>query len=284
MTRNRNSLLSDIAFLLFIVLCYACIIFIAGDSGMYVENLFFLHFALLFAVITYFTTVLTGLVLNILFIFGYGSYILYQTVVQGTPVGANSYFWLVITPLFTLVIWMVTLANRQLQAENDQLQRQAARLATIDEGTDLKNIRSFHKDVTVFSGISVRYQIPLTLLVIKVKYWNELRRMIDAVQLSEAIYDVSRISQASIRTNDVLYLLDKEDATWGLLLFTDREGSKVVIDRIKQSLLQFNTQDFADKYKIELNLKIGAVQYDPDVIESPLDFIARAKKQLEYDV
>ncbi|MEY9094549.1 diguanylate cyclase domain-containing protein [Paenibacillus sp. RC84] len=281
---NRSSLLSDIAFLALLVLCNVCVAFTAGDPNRYVENLIFLNLAFFFVVVTYFTTVTAGLILNIVFIFGYGTYILYETVTRGETIGVSTYFWLIMTPVLTVVIWLFTTATRQLQAENDDLQKQKARLATLDERTDLKNSIAFRKDASVFAGISTRYNIPLTLLVIKVKYWNEIRPLIGDEQLAEAIIDVSKISQASIRTNDALYLLDKEDATWGLLLFTDRDGVKVVMERIKQSLEEFNTRDFAQKYKVDLSLKMGAVQYQADKIDSPIDFIVQAKKQLEYDV
>ncbi|GKS11662.1 diguanylate cyclase domain-containing protein [Paenibacillus chitinolyticus] len=281
---NRSSLLSDIAFLVLLVLCNVCVAFTAGDPNKYVENLIFLNLAFFFVIVTYFTTVTAGLILNIVFIFGYGTYILYETVTRGETIGVSTYFWLIMTPVLTVVIWLFTTATRQLQAENDDLQKQKARLATLDERTDLKNSIAFRKDANVFAGISTRYNIPLTLLVIKVKYWNEIRPLIGDEQLAEAIIDVSKISQASIRTNDALYLLDKEDATWGLLLFTDRDGVKVVMERIKQSLEEFNTREFAQKYKVDLSLKMGAIQYQAETIQSPIDFIVQAKKQLEYDV
>lgn len=284
MRRRRSSLWSDVAFLLFLVLCYVTILYVAADPNRYMENLFFLNIAFLLAVITYFTNVTAGLVLNVAFIFAYGGYILYRSVTGGEAIGTGSYYWMLLAPLLTLAVWLFTWESRQLQEENDDLKEQKERLATLDESTDLKTTLAFQKDLSVFAGISERYGIPLTLVVIRVKYWNEMRRFIRADQLSDAILDISKISQASIRTNDTLYLLDRENVTWGLLLFTDREGAKIVMERIRSSLTQFNTQDFADKYKVQLNLKIGAVAYDKSKVESAIDFVAQAQRQLEYDV
>lgn len=284
MRRNRSSLISDVAFLGFLVLIYICAVFIAGDPDHYTQNIIILNVAFLLAVITYFTNVTVGLVLNLAFIFLYGFFVLYQTVSEGATIGVNTYFWLLMTPLLTVAVWIFTLGSRQLQEENAVLQKKAARLASVDENTDLRNSVSFQKDAVLFSGISTRYKIPLTLLVVKVKYWNEIRRLIPEDQLVEAIYDVSQLSQSSIRTNDALYLLDKEDATWGLLLFTDRDGAKIVIERIKHKLQELNDTGFSSKYKVNLGLKIGAVEYQADSIENPFDFIVQAKKQLEYDV
>ncbi|MNO32079.1 hypothetical protein D3C76_220630 [compost metagenome] len=284
MRRNRSSLFSDLAFLVFLVLNFICIVFIAGSPDHYIQNIIILNIAFLLALVTYFTTVTAGLVLNLAFIFGYGFFVLYQTVSGGETIGVNTYFWLIMTPLLTVVIWVFASRTRELQEENEQLEKRTANLATVDENTDLRNILSFQKDASLFTGISTRYSIPLTLLVVKVKYWSEIRRLIPEEQLSEAIYDVSQLSQSSIRTNDALYLLDKEDATWGLLLFTDREGAKIVIERIKFKLQELNDTEFSAKYKVNLGLKIGAVQYEAETVENPFDFILQAKKQLEYDV
>ncbi|MNI28945.1 hypothetical protein D3C73_827480 [compost metagenome] len=284
MRRNRSSLFSDLAFLVFLVLNFICIVFIAGSPDHYIQNIIILNIAFLLALVTYFTTVTAGLVLNLAFIFGYGFFVLYQTVSEGGTIGVNTYFWLIMTPLLTVVIWVFTSRTRELQAENELLEKKTANLAAVDENTDLRNIISFQKDASLFTGISTRYSIPLTLLVVKVKYWSEIRRLIPEEQLSEAIYDVSQLSQSSIRTNDALYLLDKEDATWGLLLFTDREGAKIVIERIKLKLQELNDTEFSAKYKVNLGLKIGAVQYEAETVENPFDFILQAKKQLEYDV
>lgn len=284
MRRNRSSLISDAAFLFFLVLVYVCIVFIAGSPDHYVQNIIILNVAFILAVVTYFTSVTAGLVLNLAFIFGYGFFVFYQTVSQGETIGLSTYFWLLMTPVLTVVVWFFTMGNRQLQEENENLKKRTSNLATVDENTDLRNSVAFQKDASLFTGISTRYKIPLTLLVVKVKYWNEIRRLIPEEQLAEAIYDVSQLSQSSIRTNDALYLLDKEDATWGLLLFTDRDGAKIVIERIKLKLQELNNDGFMSKYKVNLGLKIGAVEYQVDQIENPLDFIVQAKKQLEYDV
>nr|WP_269847425.1 diguanylate cyclase [Paenibacillus sonchi] len=270
--------------MVFLVLNFICIVFIAGSPDHYIQNIIILNIAFLLALVTYFTTVTAGLVLNLAFIFGYGFFVLYQTVSEGGTIGVNTYFWLIMTPLLTVVIWVFASRTRELQAENERLEIRTANLAAVDENTDLRNIISFQKDASLFTGISTRYSIPLTLLVVKVKYWSEIRRLIPEEQLSEAIYDVSQLSQSSIRTNDALYLLDKEDATWGLLLFTDREGAKIVIERIKFKLQELNDTEFSAKYKVNLGLKIGAVQYEAETVENPFDFILQAKKQLEYDV
>lgn len=284
MKRNQSNIVSDIAFLLLFIVCFICVVFTAGDPDHYIQNIIFLNVAFLIAIVTYFTNLTVGLILSIIFIFGCGTFTLYQSIVLGSVVGNQSYFWLIMAPSITGVTWMLTLGNKKLQEEKEQLQKSNTSLATMDENTNLKNSRSFQQDATVFMALSTRYSIPLTMLVISVKYWDEIRRMTSEEEMTSAIYDLSTLSQTSIRTNDSLYILDKDNPTWGLMLFTDRQGANIVIERLKQKVISLNTGENADKYKVQLDLKIGAVEYQADAIETPLDFIVEAKRQLEYDV
>lgn len=284
MKRYQNSLLSDTAFLLLFVICFIHIVFTAGEPDHYMINMILLNVSFLIAVITYFTNITVGLILNIVFIFGYGTYTIYQTVVVGEPLQSYHYYWLIMTPVLTAVIALLTFANRRLQQEAEQLQKRNASLATLDERTNLKNSRSFQSDATIFMALSNRYEIPLTLLVMTVKHWNEMSRMISEAQVTEMIYDISRMSETSIRMNDSLYMLNADHPTWGLLLFTDQDGAKVVVQRLKEKVESFNTIEFSNKYKLDMKLTVGAIQYNPDEIEEPLDFIAKARQKMEYDV
>lgn len=276
--------MADSAFIGLLALAFICIVYIAGDPGRYLSNIIIMNLVFLMAVIAYFTTLTAGLVLNLVFIFAYGAFIVYRTVTFNEPLDPYSYFWLAMAPLLTAVSAALTAAQRRLQAENEELRQRGANQAVFDENTDLRNSVSFRKDAIIFAGISVRYKIPLTLLVIKVKYWNEIRRLIPPDRLSEAMYDLSQLSQSSIRTNDALYLLEPEEATWGLLLFTDGEGSKIVVERIKEKLKEMNEGSLSAKYKVSLGLKMGAAEYDAANAPDPFEWIAEAKKQLEYDV
>lgn len=284
MQRYRNSLLSDTAFLLLFVVCFIHIVFTAGDPQHYLVNMILLNVSFLIAVITYFTSMTAGLILNIVFIFGYGTFTIYQTVVVGEPLQGYHYYWLIMTPALTAIISLLTSSNRRLQLEAERLQQRNASLATLDERTNLKNSRSFQSDATIFMALSKRYDIPLTLLVMTVKYWDELSRMISEAQFTDMIYDISRMSETSIRMNDSLYMLNADHPTWGLLLFTDQDGAKVVVQRLKEKVESFNTIEFSNKYKLDLKLTVGAIQYDAEEIQTPLDFIANARQKMEYDV
>ncbi|MFC6332085.1 diguanylate cyclase domain-containing protein [Paenibacillus septentrionalis] len=284
MKRFQNSFISDVAFLLFIIACIIIMMFIANNPNNYVMNMIFLNAAFLIAIITYFTTIITGLILNLLFIFGYGSYTLYQVATMGDVISGTNYFWLVLTPVITLLIWLFTHSNRLLQEENERLLNKNSTLATIDETTRLKNTLSFQQDVQTFMALSVRYKIPLTLLVINVKYWDEIKRVMSTEQFSSILLEVSELSQSLVRSNDSLYLLNNEKPTWGIVLFTDIEGSEIVIQRLKDKINELNEFEYKEKYNVAIKLRIGASQFDETEPVSPLELIDQAKRMMEFDV
>jgi GGDEF domain-containing protein len=284
MKRNQNDFITDIGFLLFILLCFISVAFIANDPTNYLVNIIFLNVAFLLVIVTYFTNLTFGLILNIIFIFSYASYILYNTVTKGIEYTAGTYFWLIMTPLFTVAAFLFTRNTTKLQQENAIIKSQNEYLGTIDQDTLLKNIVSFQNDEAIFSSISRRYDMPLVLLVIKVRHWKELKRFQSSEEMRLALQDISTLLESCIRTSDVLYLLDKEEATWGVLLLTDDPGAKLVSDRIKNRISEANHTDFATKYRVRIELRVGAKLFDPETIQTPLDFIEAAEKELEYDV
>ncbi|MEK3884043.1 diguanylate cyclase [Paenibacillus sp. PL2-23] len=282
--RHAGGLLSDSGFLLFVVLCFAGILFVSSDQAYFLQNIVLLNAAFMIAILAYFINITTGLILNMLFLFGYGTYMLYRIIAIGDTVESEAYFWLIMPPLYTAAIWLFSLGTRRLQRDNEALQQANSRLATMDQETHLRTAMIFQKDAAVFMALSTRYQIPLTLLVMQVRYWNEVRRLMSSEQLTEVLSDLSELSQTSIRDNDALYMLDNDQATWGLLLFTNAEGAAVVAERIKSNVAAFNRREESSPYIAELQLRIGQYTYDSETVVSSFDWIEKASKQLEYDV
>lgn len=284
MRRLRNSLTSDIAYLLFIGACLILIMFMSSDSGHQIKHLIFVNATFLIAIITYFTTIITGLILNLVFVFGYGSYTIYIVAGQGEILSLGDYFWLVMTPLITLLVWLLTQSNRLLQEENDRLLSQNSALATIDETTKLKNTLSYQHDMNTFMALSERYNIPLTMLVINIKFWDEIKRIMSADKFTNVLMELSDVSQSIVRTNDILYLLSNEPPTWGIVLFTDEEGAEIVMKRLKDRINELNELEYKEKYNASIHLRIGTAQYNKAEPVSPLELVAQAKRKMEYDV
>lgn len=280
---KNNKLLSDLALLGFLLLIFIIVVFTTFDQSSFVQNIIFMNVALLLAIITYFTTITAGLILNLIFIFLQGSYALYQSISTSETFGASLYFWLVMTPLLSVTLYMFSYRTQKLQAENSQLERKNRQLGILDDETRLRTIRAYKEDAQVFMSTSRRFNLPVTMVVIQVKHWNELQRMLSEDQISAVIGRVTSTMKQAIRDNDILYVLERENLTWGLLLFTDQAGARVVTERIKE-FFEESISDFSAKNQVQIEIKSGAAEYVQETIKSPYDFVEAAIKELEYDV
>lgn len=280
---KNSKLLSDLSLLGFLLLSFIVVVYTSFNQGAFVQNVIFMNVAMLLAIVTYFTNLTIGLILNLIFIFLQGSYALYISIGTSQNFGSSLYFWLVMTPLFSVMLYLFGYHTLQLQAENVQLERKNRQLGTLDDETRLRTMRAYREDAQVFMSTSRRFNLPVTMVVIQVKYWNELQRMLSDEQISEVIRRVTDTMKLAIRDNDILYVLDREHLTWGLLLFTDQDGSLIVTERIKH-FFEESADEFSNKNQIEIAIRTGAKQFDAETIRTPYDFVEAAIKELEYDV
>ena len=69
MRRTSPALVSDAALIGFMLLCLISILFISGDPQQTMTNVIMLAIAFFIAVITFFSSVTAGLIINVVFIF-----------------------------------------------------------------------------------------------------------------------------------------------------------------------------------------------------------------------
>lgn len=170
--KNRDQVLSDLGIVFFLVLTFVTITFTAQDSAHYVQNLVMLNVSFLVILITYFSNITLGLVTNGIVIFFYISYTIFLVLVNGEPLTASSYFWIVLLPLYTYVVSLMTGRNRALQDRVKELEDENVSLSTVDPDTGLRNFRTLISDAKIFIGMSRRGQIELSLMMIKFRHYN----------------------------------------------------------------------------------------------------------------
>ena len=122
--KNRDQVLSDLGIVFFLVLTFVTITFTAQDAAHYIQNLVMLNVTFLVILITYFSNITLGLVTNGLVIFFYISYTIFLVLVNGEPLTASSYFWIVLLPLFTYVVSLMTGRNLALQKRVKELENE----------------------------------------------------------------------------------------------------------------------------------------------------------------
>ena len=285
--KNKDQVLSDLGLVFFLVLTFVTIVFTAQDASNYILNLIMLNITFLVIIITYFTNITLGLVTNGIVIFAYISYTIFLTLGFGEPVEAKTYFWIIALPLFTYVVSLMTGGSLALQKKMKELEEENVSLSTVDPDTGLRNLRTLVSDAKIFIGMATRGQIHLSLMMIKFRHYKEIKRILGEDRLPLFIRQISEAMVRSLRVEDTVYLMEKDDITFGLFLITDSAGSEIVENRIRDHMKSEDFFTITAPYEVEIDLKIGV--FHCDICEkggtvSPLEFIEKARKEMEYDV
>lgn len=278
----KNNFITDLSFIGFVVLCFIMTgsAFVFQNSNQ-LEAIIFLDIIFFIVLITYFTSLTLGLIINLVLIFGCGSYALFQIIHVGDFQNYELFFWMTISPIITFVAYFMTEASLKLQSENTKLRSMKSRLSMLDEETNLRTFIGFKQDYLIYSETAGRYAIPLSVMIITVRHQEALGGLLSGQQLGSIIKAVTNSLFKSIRKNDVLYIIDKNKLIWGLLLFIGEEQAPIVINRLKNNYAQVAEQS---ALPFQIDLQIGALNISKDDDYSAGQVITEAMKQLQYDV
>lgn len=282
--KNRSvPLMADVFLLSFLLLVVITAIFLGITPTNILLNTFYLGVSIFLVIVTYFFDLTAGLVLNLLFILLQGTLMLYLNIINGKAVSLALVFWLFMPILLSVTFYGMTYQLQQLQAENQKLHNEMVQLGAFDEETNLRTMVSYIEDASVFIETSRRYELPVTTLVLRIRYFDEMRRILTSEQLREVIKLVSETVKSSTRGNDIVYILDRSNPSWGVLLFTDLPGAQIVAARIKDNFAKQVDTSVALK-GTEVLLVAGIAAYDQKTMSSAYELMNAASKETEYDV
>jgi len=248
----------------------------------YFENMIML--SLLFAVglLSYFSGMVFSLGMAAIVIFFYGSYVMYGNVVLGKPVESHVYYWIVFVPLVAAVSATLGGRIRRVQADNAKLSREFEDYVTVDQNTGLDNVKAFYGVLNQHMGISRRFKLPLSLMLVNMTYFDDIRNIVGPERMRDILKMIGEQMIQFTRTEDCSYMLE-DGRTFALLLFTNKEGALVVKERIKDGVKKFNLDNSAKAVSIKTELRIGIAEY-LDHGQDVLEFRKSAEKEMEYDV
>ena len=251
-------------------------------TGHVLINMIDLALTLLLLLMTYFFGLIVGLGGNLVFIFAQSFYMVYLHL-AGHTVPVVLGFWLLLPALLCLTFNGVTQRLRQIQADNVQLRENMVEHGAFDRQTNLRTTVAYLEDAAVYVETGTRFKIPVATVIIKIRYFNDLKQMLGAERIDELITVTSDTLKAATRDNDITYILNSQDPTWAVLLYSDADGAQIAADRIREF---FEKQLVASKTlgDVDLRLKLSVVQWDPQKMQTATDMMNAGLKELEYDV
>lgn len=277
---RRKKVLTDLSLLFFFLLYFITLIFVGMHSNQFLMNIVLASIALILTIVTYFTDITMGMILNLIYLFIQGGYTIYLTATGENTYQMPIYFWLVMTPLFSISIYLLTESTRQLKAENDRFSENTAS-ARVNTENHLRTLLAFQEDNMVFATVAARYNIPYSLIGIQLNYWHEMEQILTKEQIKkveELVID--SINQAK-NEKGVVYVLDEEKLTFGILIYQDGEEVRQIIQKIKELFAAEAPNQFTE---VALSIRAGYAAFDGATMKDSLEFMNEMIKELEYDV
>lgn len=273
---------TDLYFVLLLALTYAfnCFIHFLSTENT-VQFMVLLNILYLLLIITYFTSVTVSLICSMLYVFGYGSYILYEVVAARQTISAYSYFWLAIIPLLCLPLAFFRSFLADLQERMIHTAQREDELLGFDEHTQSLNEHVFYYFLPRFMSMAQRGYIKLTVLVIRLRYYDEIRRIIGADGVEQLYREIGKSIDDSTRAEDIPYFTS--DGNFVLIAITDAKGGTIVKDRVREGLNLLYIRDRLRQYNLTVDVQIGLSEYDGSKITA-LELEKQAEKDLEFDL
>ncbi|GAA0745102.1 GGDEF domain-containing protein [Clostridium oceanicum] len=267
--------------LLIIVIFIEVIFFLFNYSKGTMENYICLFFIFITILVSYFVSRVYSLIFSAFIIFIYSTYILHQSLNYGYHNSPSPYFFILSIPIISFITNNLAYEINNIQHINENFQKKYKELVTIDEITGFNNIKSFYSDLDKEISKAVRHEFPLTLMMIKIMYYDNLTKIIGKDNIRRLISEVGKSINESTRNEDEIYRSGKDVFSF-LLTNTDISGADIVKNRIKKEIDTLALTD--DAYKnVSIDLKIGIYEYDKSKIKNIYDFVGEAEEEMEYD-
>ncbi|MGL3994562.1 GGDEF domain-containing protein [Pediococcus acidilactici] len=283
--RNKNSkehLYGDVGLLAFLLMLAITAVLMVLSQNIIV-NIVYLIITVGILIITYFMGIIPSLLANMVFIAFQTVVMLYEYFGLNREVQWTLIFWLVIPMLASVALYSMARSQIALQKVNNELYAELVEKGAFDQQTNLRTTVAYVEDAGVFIETSRRFDIPVTTLIIKIRYFNDLRRMMSERQLQLLLKVTSEVIKGSTRGNDITYLLDNNDPTWAVLLYSNAAGGRIVAQRTKD-IFEKSIKKSPELADLAISMVIGVSEWDAEEMDNPYDLMNDGIKETQYDV
>lgn len=223
--------------------------------------------------------VLAGLEVTI-----YTAYRLYLFLSYDTDIPLLSFVWIFLPILSAAAMYLFISGNRRLELENDIMREQVEELVMINPLTRLYNLRSLYNDLNVQAAYSERNKVPMTLMMIVLKYESELAGILSRSNYESVIQRLARIVVDTVRVEDKTYSIDSKGSL-AVMLTCDKAGSEIVMQRVRSRISEKDAFAGIANASIKIEVKMASLEYDGETYgNNMILFKQRVENELQYDV
>lgn len=282
--RKYTVLIQDIGLLVFLIsLLSSMAVLYAGGRELLLENSVMLFLTVVGIVLVTFSIDLAAFITVGSQIICYTAYKLFMLYQKGIVLDVYSFSWLVLPIVIVGSMRLFCSGRNRLELENSVLRQQVEELVMIDPLTGLYNLRSFYYDIDRQIRYTRRNNLPLTLMIIKLRYAHELKRILSQKNFDSLNQRLAEIVGDAIRVEDKQYSIDK-DGSLAIILTCDEAGGALVRNRIRSMVGEKSAFDKITDTSIKVEVQIAYVQYREEMGNDGVYFKQSVEKELQYDV
>ena len=227
----------------------------------------------------YLSIILAGLEVTI-----YTAYRLYLFLSYDTEIPAQSFVWIFLPIVSVAVMYLFVSGNRRLELENDVLREQVEELVMVNPLTKLYNLRSLYYDLFIQVSYAERNKLPLSLMVIVLKYEAELASILSRQNYEKMIQRLAQIVSDTVRVEDKTYSTDNKGSL-AIIMTCDKEGSNIAINRLRSRISEPDAFSGIAENAIKIEVKIASMEYNKEEFgDNMMSFKQRVENELQYDV
>ncbi|OPX46976.1 diguanylate cyclase domain-containing protein [Clostridium thermobutyricum] len=246
------------------------------------ENYIMFLILMIVCIVSYYLGVTVSLVLTLVVDFAYISVKIYQFFMSGTLANVETYYWLIMIVLAALVSSQLSKNIVELQYEISELKDKNQKLVMIDSEVGIRNMKAFMNEMPIYISMVKRHRtIPLTLMVTRIKYSKNIRKIIGDEEYGKLIKLIGTKTSDMLRDEDRKYILS--DDTFAYILITDENGSNIVKNRMKQRINEIVIEESKVLGGVKVEIQVGVCEWKEEINNS-IEFLRLAESELDYDV
>lgn len=246
------------------------------------ENYVMFLIVVVVMLISYYTTTTLALIIILVVDFVYISIKLYLSLEGETAITSATYFWIFVVIIAAFITSILSKQIYDIQKELTEVKERNDKLVMIDHKTGMRNSRAFMNEMPIYMSMSRRHkELPVTLMIIRIKYSNRLRRLIGDEKYEQIIIAFSSRIGKLLRDEDRKYILN--EATFSYILLAPKEGAEVVRKRLKDDISKIVLDEDRILGGINLEVQIGFETLNDEIIDAA-DFLKKAELAGDYDV
>lgn len=167
---------------------------------------------------------------------------------------------------------------------NHILNDRVGELTVIDPLTGIQNLRGLYATLfRVMSNARRHPEFKFGLLMIRLRYAEEIRKVLTAAEFNELRVRIAGIADQTLRLEDEAFTIDDEGSV-AVMFFSSEDGAAVVKDRLMQALTAEDAFPRIRERTLQLDFSIVYRMYEQELERDAMKFVQLVENEFAYEV